>query len=118
MFFSTIFHPFGTLFWFVGLKKKGQIGTSEVKNDNNSKFSVNSRSKIFSTAYIYHDIYAHPDFRQKFLSKLFNPQMGILTQSQIKFLEKSNFQNCLNQQMLAAGGKKCFFEKPNLTTLL
>jgi len=41
--------------------------------------------------------------------------MGILTQSQINFLEKSNFQNCLNQQMLTPGEKNKLFLK-NATT--
>ena len=31
------------------------------------------------------------NFRQKFLTKILNPQMGILTQSQIKFLENQIF---------------------------
>ena len=52
---------------------------------------------------------ADADFRQKFLTKILNPQMGILTQSQIIFWENSNFQNCLNQQILTPGEKKIFF---------
>ena len=38
---------------------------------------------------------ADADFRQKFLTKILNPQMGILTQSQIIFWENSNFQKSL-----------------------
>ena len=52
---------------------------------------------------------ADADFRQKFLTKIFNPQMGISIQSQIIFLEKSNFQNYLNQQMLTPGEKQNMF---------
>ena len=43
--------------------------------------------------------------------------MGILTQSQKMFLEKSNFQNCLlNQQMFTPGEKNLFLKNP--TTIL
>ena len=51
------------------------------------------------------------DFQRKFLSKSFtgDPQMGILTQSQINFLEKSNFQNYFNQYMLTPGEKEHIF---------
>ena len=62
-------------------------------------------------------IMADADFRQKFLTKILNPQMGILTQSQIIFWEHSNFQNRLNQQILTPGEKKTFFfEEPNYHT--
>ena len=52
---------------------------------------------------------ADADFRQKFITKILNPQMAILTRSQIIFGENSNFQNCLNQQILTPGEKKMFF---------
>ena len=52
---------------------------------------------------------ADADFRQKFLTKILNPQMGILTQSQIIFWENSNFQNRLNQKILTPGEKKILF---------
>ena len=60
---------------------------------------------------------ADADFRQKFLTKILNPQMGILTQSQIIFWENSNFQNRLNQKILTPGEKKHFFLE-NPTTIL
>ena len=60
---------------------------------------------------------ADADFRQKFLTKIWNPQMGILTQSQIIFWENSNFQNRLNQQIFTPGEKKKNFLK-NPTTIL
>ena len=66
--------------------------------------------------FFYRVYMADPDFRQKFLSKLLNPQMGNLTQSQIIFWENSNFQNCLNQQILTPGKKNVFFEEPNYHT--
>ena len=60
---------------------------------------------------------ADADFRQKFLTKILNPQMGILTQSQIILWENSNFQNRLNQQILTQGEKNVFFfEEPNYHT--
>ena len=53
----------------------------------------------------------------KFLTKILNLQMGILTQSQTIFWENSNFQNRLNQQILTPGKKKFFyFEEPNYHT--
>ena len=45
------------------------------------------------------------DFRQKFLPKRFNPQLGILTKSQKNILAKLNFHNFLNQQMLTPSAK-------------
>jgi hypothetical protein len=60
---------------------------------------------------------ADADFRQKFLTKILNPQMGILTQSQIIFWENSNFESRLNQQILTPGEKKKFFLK-NLPTII
>ena len=48
-------------------------------------------------------------FDRNFLTKILNPQMGILTQSQIIFWENSNFQNRLNQQLFTPGEKKFFF---------
>ena len=59
--------------------------------------------------FLYRVYMADADFRQKFLTKILNPQMGILTQSQIIFWENSNFQNRLNQQLLTSGEKKTFF---------
>ena len=59
--------------------------------------------------FLYRVYMADADFRQKFLTKILNPQMGILTQSQIIFWENSNFQNRLNQQILTPGEKKFFF---------
>ena len=59
---------------------------------------------------------ADANFRQKFITKILNPQMAILTQSQIIFEENSNFQNRLNQQILTQVKKKCFFEEPNYHT--
>ena len=50
--------------------------------------------------FLYRVDMADADFRQKFLTKILNPQMEILTQSQIIFWENSNFQNRLNQQIL------------------
>ena len=58
---------------------------------------------------LYRVYMADADFPQKFLTKILNPQMGILTQSQIIFWENSNFQNRLNQQILTPGKKKTFF---------
>ena len=66
--------------------------------------------------FLYRVYMADADFRQKFLTKILNPQMGILTQSQIIFWENSNFQNRLNQQILTPGEKKTFFEEPNYHT--
>ena len=60
---------------------------------------------------------ADVDFRQKFLTKILNPQMGILTQSQIIFGKNSNFQNRLNQQIFTPDETKNIFLK-NTTTLL
>ena len=59
--------------------------------------------------FLYRVYMADADFRQKFPTKILNPQMGILTQSQIIFWENSNFQNRLNQQLLTPGEKKQFF---------
>ena len=59
--------------------------------------------------FLYRVYMADADFRQKFLTKILNPQMGILTQSQIIFWENSNFQNRLNQKILTPGEKKNFF---------
>ena len=67
--------------------------------------------------FLYRVYMADADFPQKFLTKILNPQMGILTQSQIIFWENSNFQNRLNQQILTPGKKKNFFLK-NPTTIL
>ena len=67
--------------------------------------------------FLYRVYMADADFRQKFLTKIFNPQMGIFTQSQIIFSENSNFQKYLQQQILTPGKKKIFFLK-NTTTIL
>ena len=67
--------------------------------------------------FLYRVYMADADFRQKFLTKILSPQMGILTQSQIIFWENSNFQNRLNQQILTPGEKKNFLLK-NPTTIL
>ena len=45
--------------------------------------------------FLYRVYMADADFRQKFLTKITNPQMGIFTQSQIIFSENSNFQKYL-----------------------
>ena len=66
--------------------------------------------------FLYRVYMADADFRQKFLTKILNTQMGILTQSQIIFWENSNFQNRLNQQLLTPGEKKNCFEEPNYHT--
>ena len=59
--------------------------------------------------FLYRVYMADADFRQKFLTKILNPQMGILTQSQINFLEKicSKLLESTNVE------KKCFFEELN-----
>ena len=67
--------------------------------------------------FLYRVYMADADFQQKFLTKILNPQMGILTKSQIIFWENSNFQNRLNQQLLTPGEKNNFFLK-NPTTIL
>ena len=118
-FFQKIFEcPFAPLRYFFypflicGLLKKGQICTSEVKNDDNSKFFENNYPRFFVQVYM-----ADADFRQKFLTKILNPQMGILTQSQIIFWENSNFQNRLKLTNFDPRWKKNFFLK-NPTTIL
>ena len=68
----------------------------------------NFRDEIIQD-FLYRVYMADADFRQKFLTKILNPQMGILTQSQIIFWENSNFQNRLNQKILTPGEKKIFF---------
>ena len=68
--------------------------------------------------FLYRVYMADADFRQKFLTKILNPQMGILTQSQIIFWENSNFQNRLNQKILTPGEKKNFFWRTQLPYLL
>ena len=45
--------------------------------------------------FLYRVYMADADFRQKFLTKILNPQMGILTQSQIIFWAKFKFSKLL-----------------------
>ena len=68
--------------------------------------------------FLYRVYIADADFWQKFLTKILNPQMGILTQSQIIFWENLNFQNRLNQRILTPGEKKYFFWRTQLPYLL
>ena len=58
--------------------------------------------------FLYREYMTDADFRQKFLTKILNPQMGTSTQSQIIFWENSNFQNPFNQQILTPGEKVIF----------
>ena len=44
---------------------------------------------------LYRVYMADAEFQQKFLTKILNPQMGILTQSQISFLGKFKFSKSL-----------------------
>ena len=67
--------------------------------------------------FLYRVYMADADFRQKFLTKILNPQMGILTQSQIIFWENSNFSKSLKSTNFDPRWKKKFFLK-NPTTIL
>ena len=117
-FFQKIFeYPFAPLRYFFypflicGVLKKGHFAPLRSK----MTITPNFLKKIIQD-FLYRVYMADADFRQKFLTKILNPQMGILTQSQIIFGENSNFQNRLNQQILTPGEKKSFLKNP--TTIL
>ena len=111
--FTPLFCTFLPFFALWGLKKKAIFPPLRSK----MTITPNFLKKIIQD-FLYRVYMADADFRQKFLAKILNPQMGILTQSQIIFWENSNFQNRLNQQLLIPGEKKIFFWRTQLPYLL
>ena len=61
---------------------------------------------------------ADADFRQKFPTKILNPQMGILTQTQIIFWGKFKFSKSLESTNIDPRWKKIFFWRNQLPYLL
>ena len=115
-FLSTLSHPFSTFFYpflIYGVLKKAKFAPLR----SQMTITVNFLKTIIQD-FLYRVYMADVDFRQKFLTKILNPQMGILTQSQIIFWENLNFQNCLHQQILTPGEKKNVFWRTQLPYLL
>ena len=92
-FLSTLLHPFGTfftLFLICGVLKKGHFPTSEVKNDDNSKFFEKKYPRFFVQG-----IYGRCGFSTEISNKNFEPTNGNFDSKSNNFWEKFKFSKSL-----------------------
>ena len=118
-FFQKIFEcPFAPLRYFFypflicGLLKKGQICTSDVKNDDNSKFFENNYPGFFVQG-----IYGRCGFSTEISNKHFEPTNGNFDSKSNNFLGKFKFSKSLKSTTFDPRWKKKIFLK-NPTTIL
>ena len=119
-FFQKIFeYPFPPLRYFFypflicGLLKKGQICTSEVKNDDNSKFFENNYPRFFVQG-----IYGRCGFSTEIYNKNFEPTNGNFDSKSKYFLGKFKFSKSLKSTTFDPRWKKNFFWRTQLPYLL
>ena len=113
--FEYSFAPFRYFFYpflICGVLKKGQICTSEVKNDDNSKFFEKNYPRFFVQG-----IYGRCGFSTEISSKTFEPTNGNFDSKSNTFLGKFKFSKSLKSTNFDPWWKKkCFFEEPNYHT--
>ena len=108
-------YPFAPLrnffysFLICGVLKKGHFPTSEVKNDDNSKFFENNYPRFFVQG-----IYSRCGFLTEISNKNFEPTNGNFDSKSNNFLGKFKFSQSLKSTNIDSRWKKTFFfEEPS-----
>ena len=111
-------YPFAPLRYFFypflicGALKKGHFPTSEVKNDDNSKFFEKNYPRFFVQG-----IYGRCGFSTEISNKNFEPTNGNFDSKSNNFLGKFKFSKSLKSTNFdPRWKKKLFFEEPNYHT--